>query len=186
MADLLAMWLPIVLSAVGVFLVSSVVHMCLPWHKGDVGKMAGEEQVLGAMRDHGVNPGQYMFPCPDSMKDASSPAMTAKYEQGPVGFMTVLPTGVPSMGKSLLQWFLFSVAVSVFTGYVLTFALKDAAVYMDVFRLAGTVAFMGYALGAVQDSIWKGVRWSVTGKFMIDGLLYALTTAGVFAWQLAT
>ena len=86
MADLLAMWLPIVLSAVGVFLVSSVIHMALPWHRGDTGKMAGEEQVLAAMRDHGVNPGQYMFPCPDSMKDASSPAMTAKYEQGPVGF----------------------------------------------------------------------------------------------------
>ena len=186
MADLLAMWLPIVLSAVGVFIVSSVIHMALPWHRGDVGKMAGEEQVLATMRDHGVNPGQYMFPCPDSMKDASSPGMTAKYEQGPVGFINVLPSGVPNMGKSLLQWFVFSILVSVFTAYVLTFALEDGAVYMDVFRLSGTVAFLSYGLGYMQDSIWKGVRWSITAKFMIDGLLYALTTAGVFAWQLAT
>lgn len=186
MADLLAMWLPIVLSAVGVFVVSSVIHMALPWHRGDVGKMAGEEPVLQAMRDHGVNPGQYMFPCPESMSDASTPEMTTKYEQGPVGFMTVLPNGVPNIGKSLLQWFVYSLLVSVFTAYVLTFALAEGAAYLDAFRLAGTVAFLGYALGSMQDSIWKGVRWSVTAKFMVDGLLYALTTAGVFAWQLAT
>lgn len=186
MADLLAMWLPIVLSAVGVFMVSSVLHMVLPWHRGDVGKMAGEEQVLDAMRDHGVNPGQYMFPCGESMKDMSTPEMIAKMERGPVGFLTVVPPGVPNIGKSLLQWFIYSVIVSVFVGYVLTFTLQNDPEYLDVFRLAGTVAFLGYGLGAVMDSIWKGVRWGTSLKFVIDGLLYGLVTAGFFAWQVAT
>lgn len=186
MAELMAMWLPIVLAAAGVFVVSSVLHMVVAWHKGDAGKMAGEEQVLEAMRDHGVNPGQYMFPCAESMQDMGKPEMIAKYERGPVGYMTVLPAGVPAIGKSLLQWFLYSLLVSVFTAYVLTFALKSDPVYMDVFRLASTVAFLGYGLGALQDSIWKGVRWRVTLKFVVDGLLYGLTTAGFFAWYLAT
>ena len=42
MAELMAMWLPIVLAAAGVFVVSSVLHMVVAWHKGDAGKMAGE------------------------------------------------------------------------------------------------------------------------------------------------
>jgi hypothetical protein len=182
MAALLELWLPILLSAAGVFVVSSILHMFLPIHSGDHGKMAGEAQVLEAMRAHGVNPGQYMFPCPDSKKDMASPETLAKYEQGPVGFVTILKNGMPNMGKHLSQWFLFSLLVSVFTAYVLSFSLKEGANYMDVFRLSGTVAFMGYGLGSVSDSIWKGVRWTVTGKFLFDGLVYALTTAGFFGW----
>jgi len=181
MAELLELWLPILLSAVGVFIVSSVIHMCTPMHKSDHGTLAGEEQVLEAMRAEGVTPGQYMFPRPASMKDMGTPEMIEKYEQGPVGYLTVLPTGVPGVGKSLLHWFLFSILVSVFVGYVCSFSLKADVAYMDVFRLASTVAFMGYSLATMCDSIWKGVAWGVTLKFMFDGLLYALTTAGIFA-----
>lgn len=186
MADLFALWLPILLSAVGVFIVSSLIHMVIGWHNGDYGKMAGEEQVLEAMRNHGVNPGQYMFPGCSSMKEMGEPGMLEKFQQGPVGFMTVLPSGPPNIGKNLIQWFLYSLLIGVFTAYVLSFALKADAAYMDVFRLAGTVAFMGYGVGAILDSIWKGVRWGTTLKFLVDGLLYSLVTAGVFAWQIAT
>ena len=44
------------------------------------------------------------------------------------------------------------------------------------------VAFLGYAVPPIVDSIWKSQRWSVTGKFIFDGVLYALVTAGSFAW----
>ncbi len=181
MAELLELWLPILLSAVGVFVVSSVIHMCTPLHKGDHGKLAGEGKVLESMRAEGVTPGMYMFPCASSMKDMGTPEMIEKYEQGPVGYVTVLPTGTPAIGKSLLQWFLFSVVVSIFVGYVCSFSLGKDIEYMAVFRLASTVAFMGYSMATICDSIWKGAAWKVTCKFMFDGLLYALTTAGIFA-----
>ncbi|MDA1195009.1 MAG: hypothetical protein O2894_07460 [Planctomycetota bacterium] len=182
MLELLELWLPILLSAVGVFIVSSIIHMATPMHKGDYGKMAGEDAVMETMRAHGVNPGHYMFPGCDSMKAMGTPEMIERYKRGPVGTMVVIPTGVPTIGKSLIQWFVFSVIVSIFTAYVCTFALKDGAQYMDVFRLSGTVAFMGYGLATICDSIWKGVSWLITLKFQIDSLLYALMTAGVFAW----
>ena len=51
LADL---WLPIVLSAVLVFVVSSILHMVIPIHKGDYKKLPGEDQVLESMRGAGV------------------------------------------------------------------------------------------------------------------------------------
>ena len=53
---------------------------------------------------------------------------------------------------------------------------------MTVFRLTGTAAFLGYALTNVTNSIWKGVSWGVTAKFLFDGLVYALVTAATFGW----
>ena len=182
------LWLPILLSAVGVFVVSSILHMVLPIHKGDTGEMPGEAQILEVMRSHGVNPGQYMFPCPKSMKEMGSPEMIAKYEQGPVGQLNVMRPGMPSMGRSLGLWFLYSLLVGVLAAYTATLALPRGADYMLVFRFVATVAVAGYAIGVVNDTIWKGVRWCVTIKYVVDGLFYALVTGGVFAslWPAAT
>src|SRR5687768_16961201 len=98
MVPLSELWLPIVLSAVFVFVVSSLIHMVLQIHKGDCKKLAGEEKVLDALRSTGVQPGEYMFPGCNSMKEMSSPEMAAKYKQGPVGYLVVMPPGGPSIG----------------------------------------------------------------------------------------
>ena len=52
----------------------------------------------------------------------------------------------------------------------------------EVFRLTGTVAFLGYSVALLQQSIWWGKSWSSTGKSVFDGLIYALVTAGAFGW----
>ncbi len=179
--SLVDLWLPILLASVGVFIVSSLVHMVLRWHHGDHGDLPAEPQILESLRAAEVKPGQYMFPCPKSMKDMASPEMVAKYEQGPVGYLIVMPAGVPAIGKSLAQWFLLSVLVSLLAAYAATIVLPEGAVYMDVFRLTSTVALAGYGIGGLCDSIWKGIRWSTSLKFVVDGILYALVTAGVFA-----
>jgi hypothetical protein len=179
LADL---WLAILLSAVFVFVASSILHMLLPIHKGDLKKLPGEAEVLEAMRNQGVQPGDYMFPCPASMKDCGSPEMVEKFKQGPVGNMTVVASGPPSMGKSLVQWFLYCVLISFFAAYITTFSLEPGAHYLKVFRLTGTVAVVGYAFGSITNSIWKGTSWWVTLKFIFDGVIYGLLTAGTFGW----
>ena len=98
MVSLLDLWLPILLSAVLVFLASYILHMVLPLHHDDYGKLPGEEKVRAAMRAEGVGVGNYAFPCPSGPKDMQSPEMLKKYKGGPVGFMTVLPSGPPAMG----------------------------------------------------------------------------------------
>ncbi len=181
MLSTLDLWLPIIVSAVGVFIVSSVVHMVIPLHKSDTRSIPREDGVLDAMRQINLEPGDYMFPACSSMKDIQNPEFIAKCERGPVGFLTVLPNGVWNMGRSLLQWFVFSLGVSLCTAYLASFTLTVGQTD-SVLRLTSTVAFMGYGLGVVPNSIWKGTRWSTTLKFLFDGLLYGLTTGLVFLW----
>jgi hypothetical protein len=182
MLSIADLWLPILVAAVFVFLASSVIHMMIPIHKADYDGLDNEDQVLAAMREHGVKPGNYALPYCRSMKDMASEGMMKKYEQGPVGFMTIIPSGPPAMGKSLIQWFVFCIVMGICVAYVATFTLTRGQDYMDVFRLTGTVAFLGYAGCVCTGSIWKGDKWSTSFKFVFDGLVYALATAGAFGW----
>ena len=127
------LWLPILLSAGFVFIVSSILHMVIPIHKGDYKKVPGEENVLAQMRAQGVPPGEYMFPCAGCMKDMDSPEMVEKYRKGPVGFMTVVPSGEWKMGKNLVQWFLYTIMVGIFTAYIAYHGLSRGAEYLAVF-----------------------------------------------------
>ena len=180
--ELLDLWLPALLSAVFVFLASSVIHMALPIHKSDSLKLPDEAKVLDAMRSARLAPGQYMFPRPTSMKDMGSPEMLERFRQGPVGSLIVIPNGAPAIGRSLVQWFLFSIAISVFVAYAGALCLPAGTAGMTVFRVASSIALLGYGVSHVQDSIWKGLSWRVSLKFVFDGLIYALVTGLTFAW----
>ncbi|MFT6042410.1 MAG: hypothetical protein ACI9C2_002591 [Gammaproteobacteria bacterium] len=180
MSFLVEYWMPILLSAVAIFIASSVLHMVIPMHASDHKILPGEDDLLNSMRGKDIPQGNYMFPYVKSMKDMGNDEMIEKYQQGPVGFMTILPSGTPAVGKSLMQWFVYTILVSIFIAYVLSFSLAAEVDYMDVFRISGTIAFMTYGLNEVTSSIWKGQSWWVTFKFGIDGLVYALVTAGVF------
>ena len=182
MALLTELWLPILLSAVFVFVASSILHMALPIHKSDCKQIANEAAVLEAMRSSGVQSGNYAFPWAASMKQMGSPEMTAKVESGPCGFLTVLPPGGWHMGKSLVWWFVFSLIVGTLVAYLSWHALDPGAAYLEVFRITGMAAVLAYAVGHFHESIWKGVSWSTTGKFIFDGVVYGLVTAGTFGW----
>jgi hypothetical protein len=180
MAFLAELWLPILLASVFVFIASSVIHMALPYHKSNFKKLPNEDAVLEAMRTQGVGPGEYMFPSCENMKEWNSDEMKARREKGPQGTLTVV--GEFNMGKSLGFWFLQSLIISFFVAYLAWHALGAGADYRAVFQIAGATAFLGYGVGHMHDSIWKGQAWIVTGKFVFDGLVYALITGGVFGW----
>lgn len=180
MVSLGSLLLPILVSAVVVFFLSWLFHMVLRHHVSDWRKLPNEDGVMNALRSFDIPPGDYMMPCgtgPASMKD---PAFLEKFKKGPVIIMTVMPAGHMGMGKSLIQWFIFCVIVSVFAAYVAGHALAAGANYLEVFRFTGCTAFVGYALAQWQDSIWYKRKWSTTLKNNIDGLIYALFTGGVF------
>ncbi len=182
MVSLTTLWLPIVLSAVVVFIASSIIHMLLAYHRSEYKKLPGEANVLAAMRNEGVTPGFYAFPCAASPKDMKSPEMIEKYKQGPVGMVTFMPSGPPAMGKNLVLWFVFCLVIGVFVAYLSGRTLSVGAEYLAVFRIAGAVAFLGYAAGHATNSIWLGHPWSMSLKHIFDGLVYGLLTAGVFGW----
>ncbi|MBI1967870.1 MAG: hypothetical protein HYS40_07755 [Gemmatimonadetes bacterium] len=182
MTGLSTLWLPILLSSVIVFVVSSVIHMFLPWHKNDYPKVPNEDRVRDALRSLAIPPGDYMVPRASSTPEMRSPEFAEKLKQGPVMVLTVIPNGPIPMGKSLALWFLYSLAVGVFAAYVAGRALPVGAEYLKVFRFAGVTAFVGYSVALWQMSIWYRRAWSTTIKATVDGLIYALLTAGTFGW----
>lgn len=182
MVPTLVLWLPILLSAVLVFVTSSVIHMFLPWHKADLDDVPDEDAVRRAVGPLALPPGSYVVPRARSGADMKDPAFVKKMEEGPVMFMDVLPSGPPTMGKQLAQWFVYALVVGLFTAYVTGRALGPGATYLEVFRFAGSVAFIGYALALWQLPIFYGKKWAWAGTFTLDGLIYASLTAGVFGW----
>jgi hypothetical protein len=182
MTSLLALWLPIVLSAVIVFVASSVIHMTPLWHKSDFPKMPREAEVLDALRPLAISPGDYFIPRASGMAEMKTPEFKEKLRQGPVAVMTVMPNGMINMRRSLTQWFLFLIVVSVFVALVTCRTLPIGTPYPRVFKVAGTVAFMAYALALCELSIWYRRSWSLTVKAAFDGLIYAGLTAGTFGW----
>lgn len=182
MVDLISLWLPILLSAVAVFFVSSVVHMVLPYHRGDYRKLPEEDKVREALRAADVPPGDYMFPHAGSSKELSSPEMVEKFKQGPVGLMTMMRSGPPAMGRNLVLWFLFCLVMSIFVAYLARVTLPAGTGYLTVFRVVGTAGFLGYSMAQAIETIWKQRCWGTTLKHMFDGLIYSLVTGGIFGW----
>lgn len=175
-----SLWLPVVVATVGVWLVSAILHMVLKYHRADYKKLADEEGVAAAIRKVGPAPGIYFLPyCADhsQMKD---PEMAKKFQQGPVASLTVMPSGLPAMGKYLVQWLAYCFLVSFLVGYVARHTLTYTTDAFEVMRLTATVAFAAYGFGYIQDSIWKAVPWSNSLRSLIDALVYALTTGLIF------
>lgn len=182
MVSLGALWLPIVLSAVAVFVASSVIHMVLTLHRADYKKLPNEDRVQDVLRGDNLAVGTYVFPHAEGMAGMKDPAFQEKFKRGPVGHMTILRGGSPAMGMMLGQWFVFSLVAGVFAAYVAGRTLGPGAEYLEVFRVAGTTAFLAYSGSEATKSIWFGQLWSVTARHWVDGIIYALLTAGFFGW----
>lgn len=178
--SLLSLWMPILVSAVLVFVASSVIHMLFTYHKNDFLKLPAEDAARNALRSLAIPPGDYSVPFAGSAAAMKSPEYAEKLNQGPVLLMTVLPNGPFTMGSSLGLWFGFSLLVSLFAGYLASRTVPAGAEYLAVFRITATVACAGYALGQLQDSIWYKRNWAATFRSMFDGLVYALVTGGAF------
>ena len=182
MTYLTSLWLPILLSAVAVFLVSSIIHMAMQWwHKTDNYPVPNESKVMDALRPFAIPPGDYMMPCPTSMAEMKSPEYREKVKRGPVMIFTVL-SGDMGMARPLILWFVYCLVIGIFAGYIAGRAKPPGTPYLEVFRFAGATAFLGYSAAVWQFSIWYRRNWVTSLKSTIDGLIYALVTAGVFGW----
>ena len=182
MVSITALWMPILLSAVLVFVASSILHMVLPYHQSDFRKLPKEDEVRDALRPFEIPPGNYMMPCPGSQKEMGTPEFVEKYKQGPVAMVTMMENGPPAMGASLAQWFAYCVGGGAFTGFIACGVLEAGTDYTRVFHVVALVSFAGYAVAHVQNSIWYKLAWSVTAKNVFDGAVYAVLTAGTFGW----
>jgi hypothetical protein len=181
MVSIFTLWLPIVLSAAAVFIISTIIHTVLNYHNRDFGKIESEAELMNDLRKLNIPPGDYMVPCPSSNKERNSQEFKDKVKKGPVASITIYSLPI-NMGPSLVSWFFYCIVVGIFAAYIAGRALGPGAEYLSAFRFAGCTAFIGYGLALLQNSIWFNRKWSATFKSMFDGLIYGLVTGGIFGW----
>lgn len=183
MGLLAQLWLPILLSAVFVFVASSILHMVIrAWHGPDYKGFANESEVGSAIRSGNAVRGMYMIPycTPDAMK---TPEAAEKFRNGPVALVYLRNPGTPNMGAFLGQWFAFCVVVAFLCALLAVHVLAPGADHRLVFHVVGLAAFLGHALGPVPNAIWWGQPWRSAIKHIIDGLIYAIITGLTFSWS---
>src|SRR5439155_24227364 len=95
------LWLPTLLSAIAVFVLSSVLHMLLPWHKSDYPTLPNETAAMDAIRSLSIPPGEYMVPKPANREAMRSPEFAERMRIGPVFILNLMPGGSMSMGRPL-------------------------------------------------------------------------------------
>jgi len=171
-------WLPILVAAGFTFVAGAVIWMAMPWHKKDFSKTGDEEAVRSALK--GSAPGMYNLPHVKDNADYQSPEIQEKLKEGPLAFITVMPSGIPTMGGKLVQMFVLNLLVAALCAYMLT--MTEAGSYLDVYRVTCTTAWIAYGIAYLQESIWFGRPWSLTIKNLFDALIYGLLTGGVFGW----
>jgi hypothetical protein len=177
--QLTSLWLPILLSAVAVFVASSLIWTVVQYHHKDWHPLPNEEAARQALK--GTPPGQYSVPYAADGKARQDPEWQRKFTEGPAAMMVVFP-GSMAMGRQLIQWFIYCLVLSLLIGYVAAATLPAGTEYAKVFQITGTTGWLAYAGSAAAGSIWFGHSWGRTAKDLLDGLIYGLLTAGTFGW----
>lgn len=184
MGAIVTLWIPIVVSSIAVFILSSLLHMVLPWHKADYRTVPDQDRVMDALRPFDIPPGDYMMPRPASMADMKSPEFQAKRARGPVMMMTVLPNATtPGMGKYLSQWFVYILIVSAMVACVTSAAAGTTPSDHRVFHFAAFTALIAYVVASWPMSIWLGRPWGTTFRTTVDGVIFAVATGLIFTWM---
>jgi hypothetical protein len=179
---LLPLWLPILLSAVAVWIVSAVVWMALPHHKQDFIGLPDEDGFMDYMRKSGIKAGNYGFPDCRGSAAMKSEKVQKAWQEGPVGHLIVWQTPL-TMGGKMVATFIVYLVVGTLIGYLTRVAIPGAAPFARVFQVAATAGILAYCFSFIPNAIWWGsYRRTIVANF-IDGILYGAITGAIFAWR---
>jgi hypothetical protein len=173
---LTALWLPIIVSAVVLFLMSSVAWTMLPHHNRDYSGMPDEGAQMATLRIWNLAPGRYLIPYAGSHKNARSEDFQKKWKEGPNGSLTIFAP--LNMGRNLGLTFLFFLTTSSVLAYLGWVALGTSAEFMHVFRVMGTAGVLTFTAASVPNDIWFR-RPLLTN--LIDGIAYGVVCGLIFA-----
>jgi hypothetical protein len=184
MEQLLPLWLPILLSAACVWIVSAVVWMALPHHKNDflgLPNPPGEDGFMEYLRKSGIKPGNYGFPDCHSPGAMKSEKVQKAWNEGPVGHLSVWKTPV-TMGDKMVATFIVYLVVSILIAYLTRVALPGPAEFARVFQVAATAGILAYCFSFIPNAIWWGsYKRTIVANF-VDGIVYGLVTGAIIAW----
>ena len=178
---LTALWLPILVATIVVYLAEMIVNMILPYHRKDFRAIPDEDGIRDVVRSRGLARGQYYFPYADSAETMKSPEWLAKMKEGPVGLLLIAGNSA-SMTPMLIRQFVLDLFIVFVVAYLASAALAPGAEYLEVFQITGTAALLAYASSHFVYGIWYNFQWRLIWTRAAEGLVYALLVAGVFGW----
>ena len=176
------LWLAILLAGLLCWIASALIHMLIKYHNADYKGLTNEEAVSAALAEKDPIPALYTLPYCIDMKAMGEEHIQKKFNDGPVAMITIMPNGMPPMGKLLTQQILFFIFGSFLIGYLATLSISTNADFMMVFRQVFVAAYLTYGRAQIPYSIWMGQPWSNCIRYMLDALIYAAVTASTFAF----
>ena len=181
--DLLTpLWLPILLSAVVVWVASAIVWMALPHHKRDFIALPDEDGFMEHVRKSGLGPGNYVFPDFRGRDAMKSEKVCKALESGPVGHLSLWPTPL-TMGGKMVATFVVFLVVSTLIAYLTRVALPGAAPFGKVFQVATTAGVLAYCFSFIPNAVWFGAYRRTIVAGIVDGVVYGVITGAIFAWR---
>lgn len=179
---LIPLWLPILLSAVAVWIIAAIVWMALPHHKRDFIALADEDGFMEHVRRTGIKPGNYVFPDFRGRAAMESEKVKKALEEGPVGHLSLWPTPL-TMGGKMVATFVVYLVVSTLIAYLTRAALPGPASFARVFQIAGTAGVLAYGFSHIPTAVWFGSYRRTIVANLIDGIVFGLVTGAIFAWR---
>lgn len=176
------LWMAILLAGILCWVASSLIHMLIKYHNADYKGLKNEDDVAAVLRASSAVPALYTLPYCTDMKAMGEDPMQAKFAAGPVAIITIMPNGMPAMGKLLVQQVLFFLVGATLIAYLASMSIVSGAGYMVVFQHVFVASFLTFGWAQIPFSIWMGQPWSNCLRYLIDALIYAVATAGTFAW----
>ncbi len=184
MTPFTSLLLPTIVAAVAVFILSSIIHMAMPWHRSDYGQVPDDDALLDAIRPLNIPPGDYVVPSPYGPGgQGRNPEFMSKFKRGPSVLMTLHAGGEMNMGRYMGQWFLFTVLVAAIAACMTGSIVPPGGSDHAIFHQAGAVTAIAYSLGAWPLSIWYHRKWSTAFKSTFDALIYGAATGLIFTWM---
>ena len=180
MVSLAQLWLPILVSAVFVFIASNILWMGLKfWHYRDYKRVPDDAVFVNAAKS--LPSGLYIFPWMDWK--TMTPEQRTAAQPGPSAMMIVRNPATFKFASSLILYFLYCLLGSFCAAYLASVTVPAGAPYLHVHRVAGTAGMLFWAFGTnVSDAIWYGKPWSVAIKHIIDGIIFGFLIGGTFGW----
>ena len=178
---LIPLWLPILLSAATIWIISAVVWMALAHHKRDFIALPDEDGLMEYLRKSGIKPGNYVFPDFRGREAMKSPKVEKALNEGPVGHLSVWPTPL-TMGSKMFATFIVYLVVSTLIAYLTRVALPGAAPFAKVFQVAATAGILAYCFSFIPNAVWFGSYKRTIAANLVDGIVYGLITGALFGW----
>lgn len=199
------LWLPILLSGVGVWIASFIAWMAIGHHKKDRDAIPGgrEQEFMDTLTRMGIGPGNYGFP--DFCQHDALPRkermekMKALYDRRPMGVLRVW--GEMNMGVNMAVTFMFYLFTSAVIGYLgwaalphgsptatlpgvgtVTATALGGVSFGKVFQVCGTAGILAYCFASVPNDIWFQLKRRAMVMNWIDGIVFGLLTGAIFAW----